>query len=169
MNFKEKVLTMSAKDIVMAMVNALTPPTAINIDMWSYGMVRSVVKRKAFKIYKWTIVPEKHENVCFGCAATNTICNIAGKVFDKANIEHGWLRAEFIGTDEDFLSEFECCINELRCGALHSYNKMAASINLARIPEDIAFRFAGHLPVLSDNYTKKELMKYAELADALSN
>ena len=57
-NFKEKVQAMSAKEIIMAMVEGLRNPVT-KIHMGTYGKVEG--------------------DVCYGCAATNAICKI-GKI-----------------------------------------------------------------------------------------
>lgn len=69
MNFKQKVQSMTAKEIIMAMVESLIPPPLIKVDMGTFGTTE--ITKPATKFLGWTL--RKAESICFGCAATNTI------------------------------------------------------------------------------------------------
>ena len=116
--FKEKVLSMTAKEIIMSMVEGLQNPV-ITINMDTYG--------------------EAIEGVCFGCAATNAVCKISGKVFTEDNIDED-LRSNFLKTDRLFLSEFEMAIDNLRAGGIKSYNFYANEIGIAQIKKNIGIK-----------------------------
>ena len=128
---------MPAEDIIMSMVNGLINP-AIKVDMDSFGY-------------------SKH-GICFGCAATNAVCHISGKVYNSISIANK--RAEFLGTDTDFLNDFECAIDFLRSGNLSAYNLLAAAIGVKTIEDwDI------DLPWLGNDYTQEDLQAYINLAN----
>lgn len=137
MTFEEKVRSMSAAEIIMAMVNGLRK-RHVNVRMSSFGSI-------------W-------DGVCYGCAATNTICEISGKVFTDSLIVYG--RSYFVGAkSSDFLGIFEVAIDWLRSGEIWEYNRLAEHIKISLI-EDVGIE----LPYLTDNYTDHQLDKYVELA-----
>jgi len=148
MNFKEKVQSMTAKEIILAMVDSLTHPPIINIDMNTYG--------------------ENRQGVCFGCAATNTICKISGVVFTPENIGSRRLRSKAINNNifddkiGEFLYCFERAIDALRGSELDIYNIYADHIKFALIvnPLDIKLRH------LDNDYTNDDLKPYIELANS---
>lgn len=146
MNFKEKVLSMTAKEIVMTMVNGLRHRW-VEINMLSFGH-------------------KDEKGVCFGCAATNTICEILGEVVplgDKYDLDKHDIRNS--GTDPnnpDFVSIFEDCINYLRLGDIPKYNSDAKTIGLPQLPIP-----AIALPVLADDYTENDLQAYVDYANTL--
>ena len=140
-NFKEKVQAMTAKEIIMAMVEGLQNPL-IKIDMYDFGRVS--------------------KGVCFGCAATNTVCKIANKTFNEDSIYNTTTRAEFIGADFDFLNDFEGAIDCLRTGSISGYNYHAEGSNIAKIDH----QFNMSLPSLTNEYTPEDLQAYINLANA---
>ena len=70
-------------------------------------------KRKGFKVTMWTY-GGADEQVCFGCAATSTIQEIAGRNLTASNI----LNRQLIGFDSRELNEFELVIDAARKGFL---------------------------------------------------
>lgn len=167
MNFKEKIRSMSAKEIVQAMINSLIPPPVINIRMASFGTYDSEVIRKPIKILGITLRKQKEKKICYGCAATNTICKISNKVFTPDVISFREERAAFLETDPFFLGIFESAIDSLRTGDTYGYNVHAKKGNFATIPEEILQEFEDSLPCLKDYYTKEDLEDYQKLADRL--
>lgn len=159
MNFKEKVQSMTAKEIIMAMVKALTRPPIINIEMSSYGHVveTTVITKRFFGLYKKSAI----KKLCFGCAATNTICQITGKKFTPDNISEPKDRAEFINSDTKFLDRFECAIDMLRRGNIKAYNEEAEIAGIATIEYDHTIEY----PYLNNDYTNKDLAAYKQLAE----
>lgn len=153
MNFKEKVQSMTASEIILAMVDSLTPPPKIKVDMGTYGEVNKVDKR--FLGIKYGT-----KEVCFGCAATNTICQISGKIFDKTNIYLVETRANFLDVDYVFLQIFETAIDKLRRGSICGYNSVASEIDVAEIKECDEIK----LPFLDTDYKKEDLEPYRQLA-----
>lgn len=100
--FENKVKSMSAYDIIMAMVEGLRNPRT-RIDMSTFGSIRN--------------------GICYGCAATNAILHIM-----NANGEEVKSHVTYTSTcDDSPLYEFECAINDLRCGLLGSCNANACT------------------------------------------
>lgn len=150
--FKEKVLTMTAKEIIMAMVESLKNPVT-RIDMGTYGAL--------YKPYNFKTDTYSKKSYCYGCAATNTICHIADIKLTAKNIVSCSLRAKALKVDEEFLDWFESAIDALRRSDIDDYNGYAEKISIAQITEPFGF----YLPELDDNYTTEELDHYIELAN----
>jgi len=156
MTFEEKVKSMKASEIIMAMVEALTHPPIININMSTFGRCQITTKRVFFGLFS------KKKKICFGCAATNTICQISGLTFHDERIENLEGRAQFIKTDKNFLTEFEQAIDSLRDCSVRGYNNHAVFAAFATIK----FRMnSGYLLGLSSNYTNENLVIFKELAE----
>ena len=113
-SFEEKVRSMSGADIINAMCDGLEREWA-RVQMASFG--------------------GSINGVCYGCAATNTICQIVGRSFDKHEIEWRSNRKDAIKCDYDFLGEFERAIDALRLGEIGIYNSIADEIGIAQIHE----------------------------------
>lgn len=159
MTFQQRVQSMTAKEIIMAMVDSLTPPQ-ISIDMGTFGMTREI-KTPDTKFLDFLIKRGETKRLCFGCAATNTICKISGKTFTIENVYSRQLRAEFLDTDQTFLSAFEEAIDSLRRGDIYSYNVYAATRSFAQIVGN-----GIHLPCLHNDYTLEQLEIYRKLANS---
>lgn len=164
MNFSDKVKSMTASEIILAMVNGLKNP-AVEVEMSTFGSVRT-------KNIFLGLISKK---VCFGCAATNTICKIAGIKFKPSNVEDVYDRAkalnnkgnfddkskskEWLEKEAAFLGAFEAAIDSLRVGEIYTYNCYAERQEFAVIKE-VDFG----LPGLSNNYTEEQLKVYEYLA-----
>lgn len=142
---------MSAKEIIMAMVDGLRNP-AYGIDMMTFGSYQTYNTRTGNFLSR----PK-----CFGCAATNTITQISGVKFRKNTIEEVELRAEALRTEDEFLQIFEFAIDKLRCGLIEKYNEHAGDIRIAEIK-----RGSMRLPYLESDFTDKYLDAYVNLANA---
>lgn len=151
MSFEEKVKSMTAKEIILSMVNGLLNPI-IKVDMQFFGFVK--------QSYFLEIIPTK--KICYGCAATNAICNISGKVFNTSNITSRFSRADFLNVNVKFFSAFENAIDELRKGNINQYNQFADMHKFAKI--DNSNKIV--LPVLDTDYIKEDLQPYIELANS---
>lgn len=150
MNFEEKVKSLTAYEIIMAMVKGLEKPK-IRVNMSTYG---NIVYKPIFGLFD---VP-----ICYGCAATNTICQISGIKFNSKNIELRSERADALNTDKDFLQEFEDSIDFLRCGELKEYNVIARRYGFAEIKYTDELQKS--LPILNNDYTAEDLRNYKILA-----
>ena len=111
-SFEEKVRSMSGADIINAMCDGLEREW-VEVQMASFGHSKN--------------------GVCYGCAATNTICQIVGRSFDKHEIEWREKRMDAIKCDYDFLEKFERSIDALRFGEIRAYNSIAQEIGIAQI------------------------------------
>lgn len=134
--FKEKIRTMSAHDIIMSMVEGLRNPRT-KIDMGTFGDIR--------------------DGICFGCAATNAILHIMEANEDevKSHITYG------PSNDYPPLWYFEHAIDLLRMGLPNIYNEWAKAHGFAQI-----IPIPGQeLPVLDYDYTEEQLKEYEKLAN----
>lgn len=139
-NFEDTVKSMTAKEIIMSMVEGLQKP-AVKVAMLTFGGV--------------------FNGVCYGCAATNAICKITSKSFTEDTIPSIRHRAKFLMTDVFFLHGFENAINELRYGCISDYNNYAEAFRFAKIKNT-----GIKLPGLTSDYTPADLQPYIELANA---
>lgn len=137
-DFKEIVQAMSAKEIIMAMVNGLKKPYTV-IDMDTFGT-------------------ENFSGVCYGCAATNAICEIYGYI--PGSMTSGFSDSG-ISNDAEFVQLFEFAIDGLRCGFVESYNHYCERLGISFIEDN-----GTTLPFLNDEYTEADLLSYIELANS---
>lgn len=152
MTFKEKVQSMTASEIIMAMVEGLRDPH-VEIDMSTFGMTR--------------------EGVCYGCAATNTICKLQDVRPYNVSL-HTW-RDKMIAYDISvaetwFTKRFEFAIDNLRKGHIRSYNYLAREIDIATIDltKDEMEDLENELPELDNDYTEEQLQQYERLSERLN-
>lgn len=141
LSLTEKIKSMTAKEHIMNMVEGLrNPMTVINMD---------------------TFGEKDKDGVCFGCAATNSICRLAGStdVFFSDWVAGLWLFRKSIAP---IILAYEDCIDALRKGDVNRYNEIATDINIATIEEVESI----YLPELTNGYTEEELLQYVALADA---
>jgi hypothetical protein len=149
--FEEKVRSMTAKEIIMAMVEGLVRPPTINVDMGTFGETRKPKHLLGFLM----------KPICYGCAATNTICKIAGIKFTTSNIGEAYTRAAAINAETQFLLRFERAIDALRSGEIFTYNSYARQIEIATIEQQPDF----DLPRLHNDYRNRDLVAYRKLAE----
>ena len=143
-NIQKKIQSMTAKEIVMSMVNGLRKPvTKINMD--TFGEVVS--------------------GVCFGCAATNALCYIGNySTEDLLKVEGSAPKIE----KKIIAMRFEWAIDDLRKGDIDSYNYHAVEGGFAKISlPDGVDKDDLMLPYLVDDYTEAELECYVKLAEML--
>ncbi len=147
--FEETVRAMSAKEIIMAMVEGLRNPK-LTVNMSSFGYYDN--------------------GICYGCAATNAVCTISEKTFTRENINDITKQAIFLNSDWWFLNQFENAIDFLRKGHINNYNFIANFIGFAKIKPIYRGRWfkriEAELPRLSNDYTEKQLLQYVKLAEA---
>ncbi len=152
MTFEEKVRSMTGKEIVQAMIDGLSKPW-VEVNMNTYG--------------DWFFHEGKHGQLttrkfCVGCAATNTICQIADIKFNIKNIDGLENRSKRLKTNINFLIKFEMAINGLRRGNVKEYNSYAEDIEIALLPE-----LEKELPYLETENYKELLHYYQEYCDTL--
>ena len=136
MNFEQKVKSMSAHDIIMAMVEGLKNPS-IGIEMQSYGICK--------------------DNICYGCAATVTVMNIADVTFNESTIKQD-KHCKAVGSSFGFLASFEDAIDMLRRGNVKLYNIIAKHNGFATIKQ-------WHIPILQ----KKIILPILNTEDYMYN
>lgn len=151
LNFEYKVRSMTAKEIIMAMVNGLKNP-AVEVRMDVFGGILNKLDGSV---------------ICVGCAATNTICNIsASKVFTAQNIAWRVDRSAVLQSSYYFLDSFERAIDCLRKGNLTDYNHFMYNICGTKqlIKTD---GFIGVFKKITDeNYTDPAILQpYIDLAN----
>lgn len=142
--FEEKVKGMTAGEIIMAMVDGLKKKH-VQIDMLTFG--------------------ESEDGICYGCAATNAICEINGVIFTPTVINTERKRREFVNSnDRAFYFDFELAIDYLRKGRVKDYNELANKQGFAEITHHEGM----HLPFLKSDFTEAELVQYVKLANRQS-
>lgn len=144
--FEHKVRSMTAGQIIMAMVEGLRKPATF-IDMHTYG------KRDS-------------SNICYGCAATNCIANIM-HLNEESIVDYipiaGVTGGGFMGDSINgnlFIDYFEFSIDYFRRLRIDRAND---ALKAAKLPS-IKNKPGLYLSYLDDNYTKEDLKKYEELA-----
>lgn len=152
----EKIRSMTAKEIVLTMVESLKYPVTDRVDMGTFGRISN--------------------GVCYGCAATNLICKI-GMLNPKTEFINddplgygGMMYSYQLSNDEakvrqakDVIGYFEHAIDELRKACIGTYNHYAELGKFARIeilPDGSLY------PLDTYNYRDK-LKYYEEFAEKL--
>lgn len=136
--FEEKVKSMTAYDIIMAMVDGLRKPRT-KIDMSTFGAIE--------------------EGVCYGCAATNAILHIMEA--SKEGVEDHIRTSQNRNTCPLDVAQFEVAIDHLREGEVDLYNLYAKDCGIAQITP----MPGQELPYLDDDYTEDQLQEYVKLAE----
>lgn len=100
------------------------------------------------------------KGVCFGCAATNTLCQLVGVAFNPSQIKDERTRSRFLKISRSQLDILELAIDWLRRGNIVCANQQLARIGIGEIinPKGI------HLGCLGDYYTDAHLQQYDKLA-----
>jgi len=138
-------------DIVDTMIRGLKKEW-VKVDMKSFG----------------TVV----DDVCFGCAATNTLCELMQEQFTNTQISSPLTRYSKFngGITEDELVSFEGAIDHLRLGNIQSFlNRLIDVGHLFNfeIPEYYETAPDTDLPVLRTDDWKENLHFYEEYRDFL--
>lgn len=152
MTFKEKVQSMTGKQILKAMIDGLEKPW-VEVNMCTFGNTRKVSS------WKTLFIPREK---CFGCAATNAICQISGKVFPLDKIYTSNARAGFLHIDQGFLDTFESAIDDLRCGKVQSYNFCVEQIDVGLLPSPVS-----PLPLLDTETWKDNIQEYKDYHNSI--
>jgi len=144
-SFEDVVRSMSAREIIMAMVDGLKNP-AVKVNMMTFGASE---------------YDQNDKLVCYGCAATNAICHITKVTFTPKTIGSTHWRSKILNTTDVFLEAFENAIDHLRSGGIGDYNDLAAWHGFAlikNIPVD-------DLPCLFTGTYMNDLGAYEKLAN----
>lgn len=135
---EKKVKSMSAHDIIMAMVEGLRNPRT-EIDMDDFGKIE--------------------DGICYGCAATNAILHIMDAGYEEDDVDHIF-RRKYDASWPLTLKKFEIAIDRLRKGWVNIYNRYAEAYGFAQITPI----HGQELPYLDNDYTEKDLQEYEKLA-----
>jgi hypothetical protein len=98
----------SVSEIVEAMISGVEKEW-VKVNMSSFGRIR-------YKRDPVTLERNTDEIVCYGCAATNTLCQMVQKKFTPKNIISRRLRSKHLKIEQETLGFFESSIDELRTG-----------------------------------------------------
>lgn len=133
---EQKIRSLTAAEIIMAMVNGLKKPYT-KIAMHTFG--------------------EIEKDVCFGCAATNAVCEINNGKDIKEIVSYYYDLK--LNCPRPFVGEFESAINNLRLGFVSDYNYAAKEFGFAQIKDLVE-----NLPVLDNHFRPEHLFPYEQLA-----
>lgn len=154
MEFITKLRGMTAKQVLGAMIEGLENP-ATTVFMADFGSI-----------------DKDNPKICYGCAATNTICYITGaKGLDfcqerelAAYEEAGIHKYKCVGADYFDISVFEDAIDALRKGSVAKYNDKMLDLNMDHLRLPIPDKY---LPFLDDNNYKKHLQPYKDFYESI--
>lgn len=126
-------------------------------------VIRAMINglRKQHVKVKMSVFGYYEDGVCFGCAATNALCEIKGEKFIGKEINKRNSRAMFMNIDRTEIARFEISVDALRRGMVRDYDYDMDT----HIPEDIS-RYI-HLPCLNTHDWQDNLGPYEELANRL--
>lgn len=136
--FENKIKSMNAHDIIMAMVEGLRKPRT-KIDMATFGRMR--------------------DGICYGCAATNAILHIMKAREDE--LENYIIVPQYRAYLLSAVYIFESAIDWLRRGRVGMYNLDAKYYGFAKITPIPGLE----LPCLENDYTEDQLQEYVKLAE----
>lgn len=158
-NYRFKDLK-SFSDIVDTMIRGLKRQW-VEVEMGSYGNFKR--KMEGFWIFK------KEKKVCFGCAATNTICELMQEPFTPETITARTGQFNY-GIKPSELGKFEHAIDYLRNGKIYwAHYSLQHIEHLFSFPlpsaADLESSFP--LPELNNHNWKKNLKAYETYRDEL--
>jgi hypothetical protein len=134
-------------DVVNAMINGLTNKWA-KVSMMSFGHYDSDRK------------------ICFGCAATNSLCELLKRPFTEDEIHNSFYRAEVFKCDRNVMQHFENSVNFLRMGDLQAFLSDLCMMShpsfqdYKHLVKECSEDFDLGLPALYNHFTEKELDYY---------
>lgn len=114
MTFEQKVRSMTASQLIQAMIDGLNAGY-YTVDMSTFGLYR--------------------EGTCFGCAATHAICHISGvrPTFSELGTRdsHYWVISVNDGTGFSFFAHIEDFFEYLRTGDIESANEILTDLGMS--------------------------------------
>ena len=150
-------------EIVDLMVKGLEKEW-VRVDFSTYGAIRE---------------DENDELLCFGCAATNTICEIKQVAFNTKVGSFDYIADRYSTTRNHIkLDQFEGAIDELRHGSGYIENAILELVDLCLLEYSEHYRspssvssllaaFPGELAYLNDFSYKEELGQYRDFVNYL--
>lgn len=156
----ETILSLSITQILEIFIHSLRKPRTDKVEM-----------------SKWYT---ENEGVCYGCAATNLICELGNLNPREVFYKHPF--SEITPTtlyypyyrDLDLIAYFEDAINDLRWGNLASYNAILCDTDIAKFPEEIVSIHTDAVPLplietLNGVVDEESLKPYEELLELLKS
>jgi len=153
---REKLEKMTGKDVVLAMVKGLKEQH-VRVDMETFGKIK--------------------EGICYGCAATNTICEITNKTLSDDDLslsdhdQFGYIgmcaKERIFSSDFHCIDEFECAVDQLRLGKIDTYNFYITKLDLRNLILPELGLHERQLPSLRDDNWKRGLQEYIDYANSL--
>ena len=137
-DFKCIAQTLTAKEIIMIMIDGLKDPYIIDF--------------KSFDSFNG-------KDINFNQVAKNALWRLLKKHFKNISVENEYLYSAYLKVEHIFLCRFEFCINDLKNGFIQEYNDRAQSIGIAHI------NYKYIIKPLRDEYSENELQAYLNLAD----
>lgn len=134
-NLEDRIRQMKGSEILETMIKGLEREW-VRVNMHTFG--------------------RRVGNICYGCAATNTICELMQRPFRSEEIGT-FSRATASGLTHNFYSTFEIAIDNIRNGIIEAYNKKARALEIAELPVPNTF-----LPMLTNLSYKDKLPIYKE-------
>ena len=135
------------------------------------GMIRGLEnqsKRKDFVVSMSTFGDAAtYDGVCFGCAATCTIQELAQQNLIICNISDEKIRAQALGFEQQELSDFELAIDALRCTDAEPLFIFCGKVE--PWGDEIFRHLHVKLEDLSTNMWQERLQPYRDLAAYLSS
>lgn len=104
------------------------------------------------------------DGICIGCAATNALCELSGKVFDQSNITDRQLRANFLGYTKHDLQLFE---NAIDCIRLSMLDRAATLLKICNPNMNPFYNYPRTYQALNSDYTLKDLIPFKEISTKL--
>lgn len=148
MTFKEKLKSLTAKQLVQVMID---------------GINRGWVKMD-FNIWL-DYYHDEHTNqtVVCGCAATAAICEINGGYYMPPNVELSRInRTVALGIGYAELDNLEMAYDSLARGSIKGFNVYAKFLDLSLLPDNMS------LPMLHNGNYMTNLPEFQKYADSLS-
>ena len=134
--------SMTAKDLILLMVDSLQNPITDKVNMETYGTLQ--------------------DGICFGCAATNTLYNICDITNKYAINDFHHQVPSLIYEENKIILKLEFAINALRLGDIPLYNKL-----ISKKYPNLLIKKIVNLPILQTYNYLDNLQCYIDFANTL--
>ena len=134
--------SMTAKDLILLMVDSLQNPITDKVNMETYGILQ--------------------DGICFGCAATNTLYNICDITNEYVINKIHHQKLSLIYDKDKTILKLEFAINALRLGDIPSYNK-----SIGKKYPNLIIKENRVLPILETYNYLDNLQHYINFANTL--
>ena len=134
--------SMTAKDLILLMVDSLQNPITDKVNMETYGTLQ--------------------DGICFGCAATNTLYNICDITNEYVINNSYHQKLSLIYNNNKIILKLEFAINALRLGNILLYNNA-----IGKKYPNLIIKKNRVLPILETYNYLDNLQHYINFANAL--